>query len=131
MADNADLKLTLDAWAKIVIDIWENKLIQKDANHSHSLINSFAHHIVTNAGGDVERIEFAFNYYGKFVDMGVGKGVTFENYDTMRMQGLTTRKKKSWYKGTWYMQVEKLVELLEEKFERKAAIAITEGLNTE
>lgn len=123
MADNTNLKLTLEAWAEIVIKIWENKLIQKNANHTYALINSFAHHVITNAGGDPERVEFAFNYYGKFVDMGVGRGVPWGDQDS-------NRKKKSWYKGTWYQQVEKLVELLEEKFERKAAIAITEGLNS-
>ena len=128
MGRNTNLKLTLEAWADIVIKQWEAKIIKKNIIDTSALLNSFSHHIFTNAGGDPERIEFAFLYYGKMVDMGVGNGVEYQNLEAMQGANMTKRKKKSWYKGTWYFQIDRLVVILEEKFARKGGLAITESI---
>ena len=44
-------------------------------------INSFFSKIWAGANGDTEKIEFFFNYYLYFVDMGVGRGVEIEDVD--------------------------------------------------
>lgn len=82
------------------------------------LLNSFTYTIHTQANGNPELIKFAFNYYGKFVDMGVGRGVTLETVET------TNRKPKPWYSKVFWSQFQRLKELMVEKYELKTQIAI-------
>ena len=62
------------AWAKITIIRWRIKMRNLKVQSSGELYRSFVFNVVSSAQGDLTKIEFAFNYYGKFVDMGVGKG---------------------------------------------------------
>jgi len=110
MADNANLSLTVEAWAKIVVERWENKIVRLRIHHSGNLYKSFAVHVFTQANGDPDKIEFAFNYYGKFVDMGVGRS--------------GTRKKKPWYSKVFFGQVKQLGVILRSKYEYKAQLTI-------
>lgn len=129
---NEDLKLTAEAWAEIVIKIWIEKIQKKRKKRplsSGELLNSFVSTVYTNSGGDPERIVFAFNYYGKFVDMGVGTGVKADELESLRAAGETKRRKKSWFSGTFDYQVEQLTKLMEEKYNLKIASAIVDTLN--
>ncbi len=92
-------------------------------NGTFELANSFVSTIVNNAGGDLSRIEFAFNYYGKFVDMGVGRGVKLGD-------ARGNRRPKKWYSKTFYAEVKKLGELVAAKYAQKAQIIIVESVKT-
>ncbi len=132
MAQNEDLKLTVEAWAEIVIKIWIDKIQKKRKKRpvsSGELLNSFVYHIYTNSNGDPDRIIFAFNYYGKFIDMGVGRGVKAGELDALKGTGETRRRKKPWFSGTFDYQVEKLTELMEEKYGLKISSAIVNSLD--
>lgn len=63
-----------EAWAKITIQLWRKNLTRMKIgqNSSGDLNRSFKYKIIAGYRGNVDRIEFAFNYYGKFLDMGVG-----------------------------------------------------------
>lgn len=124
MAENADIRLTLEAWAEIVIKNWLAKIDALGISDTYSLATSFIHHIISNAGGNVQRIEFAFNYYGKFVDMGVGKGVSLSDIGVM-----TKRKPKKWYSATFYAEFQKLIRILGEKYAIKGQITIIENID--
>lgn len=130
MSDNTNLSLTIEAWAEIVIKTWLEKIIRLNINYSHSLYNSFAHHVITNANGDPERIEFAFLYYGKFVDMGVGNGVTKSDATELMSAHMGGRRAKPWYSKTFYHQLQILRELLAEKYALKASQVIMINLET-
>lgn len=125
MAENLDINLTVQAWADIVITIWLNKIDQLRVNHTYQLADSFANHIISHANGDLQRIEFAFNYYGKFVDMGVGRGVTLEDVASPNNQ----RKPKPWYSRYFYAEVQKLARIMAEKYGRKGVITIVENID--
>lgn len=125
MSENLNIKLTLKAWADITIDKWEQKIQTLKISYTHQLIESFANEVIANAGGDAARIEFAFNYYGKFVDMGVGKGVKIEDIGMVQ----TTRRPKKWYSKTFFTEITKLKYILAEKFARKAAVTIIENID--
>ena len=125
MAENLDRNLTIQAWADIVITIWLNKMQQLNINYSYQLADSFANHIVSHSNGDIARIEFAFNYYGKFVDMGVGKGITIDDVGSP----ITTRRPKPWYSRTFYAEVKKLATILSEKYARKGVLTIVENID--
>lgn len=118
MAENTDIGLTIDAWAKIVIERWEQKIIKLGIHHPGKLLNSFQHYINTQANGNPDRITFAFEFYGKFVDMGVGRGTT------LSMVGSTSRKPKPWYSKVFWAQFEKLKEIMVEKYQIKSQMAI-------
>jgi hypothetical protein len=65
-----------ESWAKITIKLWRKNLFRMKIgqNSSGDLYRSFKYKVIAGSRGNVDRIEFAFNYYGKFLDMGVGKG---------------------------------------------------------
>jgi len=125
MANNTDIRLTLEAWAKITVNNWLHKIDQLQIRNTSQLFNSFVHHVITSAGGDVARIEFAFNFYGKFIDMGVGRGTDISDV------GNTNRKPKKWYSKTMYAELKKLNEILSLKYTRKGALAIIETIEEE
>jgi len=122
MADQTNIVLTVEAWAEIVIERWENMIARLRIHHTGNLINSFAHHVITQSGGNPERIEFAFEYYGKFVDMGVGRGVSIGEVE------FSDRRRKPWYSKTFFSQVKKLGEILSVKYSEKAKAVIIENI---
>lgn len=122
MADQPNMSLTVEAWADIVIDKWENMIARLHIGNSSTLINSFAQHVVTQANGNPGRIEFVFEYYGKFVDMGVGRGISIGEVE------FSDRKPKPWYSKTFFSQVKKLGEILSEKYSQKAKAIIIENI---
>ena len=125
MAANTDIALTTEAWAEIVINNWLAKIDAMKISDTYSLATSFMHHIITNANGNVQRIEFAFLYYGKFSDMGVGKGVTLADAGITE----TSRKPRRWYSPVFYAEFKKLITILAEKYAMKGQMAIVENVD--
>ncbi len=125
MDDNTNISLTVAAWADIVLERWIRKIESLHINDSYQLVNSFIQQVISDSGGNPERIEFAFKYYGKFVDMGVGKGITLADVGMRE----TKRRPKKWYSPVFYAEVRKLALLLAEKYAHKAAIAICENID--
>lgn len=124
MKTNTNIELTIQAWSEIVIKNWLDKIEKLNIYSTFQLHDSFTHHIISNAGGDIARIEFAFNYYGKFIDMGVGKGVKIEDVTNTDNR----RRPKKWYSKVLYSEFMKLKELLAEKYAKKGALAIIENI---
>lgn len=125
MGENLDLNLTVQAWADIVIQIWLDKIEKLHIYDTYQLADSFVNHIITHANGDAYRIEFAFNYYGKFIDMGVGRGVKLEDAGDPNSK----RKPRPWYSKTFFSEVQKLRIIFAEKYARKGAILIVENID--
>lgn len=119
MAENTNLSLTVEAWAEIVIKEWEKKIEALKIGVSYQLVDSFYQHVYVNANGDPSRIEFAFNYYGKMVDYGVGNHVNLYDRDALIASGETSRRPKPWYSDTFYKQLEVLRHLIGEKTAKK------------
>ena len=122
--DNLIQSETANAWADIVLKIWEDKLTKLKVNTSYSLINSLMFHVVTAANGDPVMINFFFNYYGRFVDMGVGKGMPANGRGAVEFK----RKAKPWYNRAFYSQVMKLSELYSKKYAHKGALVIVDSI---
>jgi hypothetical protein len=120
MAENTNIKLTVEAWAKIVIERWEQKIEMLKIGHSGKLADSFYQNVITQADGNPEKIEFAFEYYGKFVDMGVGRGVPLGKVESEN----NYRKRKPWYSPIFFGQVKELAKILAEKYAYHAQLGI-------
>lgn len=124
MAQNLNIATTAEAWADIVIKNWQRKIIELDIGDTGALYESFVQNVIGNADGIPERIELAHEYYGNFVDMGVGKGVYVGNPGDVN----TRRKAKPWKSKILFYQVIRLSELLSEKFGILGAAVIKENI---
>lgn len=122
MTENTNINETVEAWADILIEKWEMKMYALKINNTYSLLESFKHEVFNNAGGDAFKITFAFNYYGKFVDMGVGNGIPLGVISE-------NRKPKPWYSKTFFSELLKLQEILAEKYARKGTLMVVEAIN--
>lgn len=115
---------TFEAWAKIVIEIWKNRMMKYEVRNTGSLFISLAKHVEKHAGGDVQKIDFFYNQYGIYVDMGVGREFKQGNTgDVGREYGMTSpkRRAKPWYSTAFYAQVKRLTEIITEKYGKEAA----------
>ena len=124
MAQNIDINVTVEAWADIVIKNWRRKITELDIGVTGALYDSFQFEVLSHAGGNPERIDFAYEYYGRFVDMGVGRGVYVGNPGDVK----TSRKAKKWYSPVIYAQTQRLSELLAEKYSIIGAAIIKENI---
>lgn len=130
----ASAKVDLIKWAEIVIEKWEFNLASRDLVHSGTLINGFTAHVSTEASGNRALISFAFQYYIRMIDMGVGKGVTRDEVATLgesrKVHGIKTgnrRRRIPVYSKTMYAEIMRLGELLAEKYAERGAGVVIEG----
>lgn len=126
-SDSPNLGGMYAAWADIVIKEWINKISLLGIEGTQ-LIASFTNHIAWAADGNAEKIVFAFEYYGKFTDMGVGNGVNVENRDVLIAAGLTRRRPKPWYTDTFYKQVARLRHLISERLAQQTQLMIVRNI---
>lgn len=108
-------------WLDITIQRFKRKLKRLGIGKSNDLYNSFAGNVIANAPDDVRRIDLEMLFYGRLVDMGVGKGVSIadvkENARPLnRMRGAPRRKPKKWYSPTKTAEIKSLLELLAENY---------------
>ena len=103
-----------EAWAQMMVDIWRERAIAYNV-HAGDLFNSFAQDVVKGANGEVDKITHAFNHYGRFVDMGVGRGVPLEKVES------SNRRAKPFYNESYWRSIkvltQKLAELYGEEFQ--------------
>ena len=114
MQTNTTTTQTVEAWAEIVVKEWLKKA-QVLNIHQGFLLQSFYAHVVNNSNGDPTRVQFAFEWYGNFVDWGVGKGVSVADKSNMQSAGLTTRREKPFISDVFFKQLAVLRHLLEQK----------------
>ena len=124
-----------DKWAFYTIKIWKEKL-WKFKIQGKGLRSSFKSKVSADPDGAVIAIEFGFKYTGRFIDMGVGKGVRIgdvrENKTSRYLQGKmlgNRRMPKKWYSKTFYAEVSTLREIMAREYAHKGVLQITENFN--
>ncbi|TSA24000.1 MAG: hypothetical protein D4R67_12590 [Bacteroidetes bacterium] len=125
-----------DAWAKITIRRWRKKIRTLKIGETNSLYDSFVRDVIGSANGDLIKIDFAFKYYGKFVDMGVGKGTKIsgvkESKTSRRLEGRmlgNRRRAKKWYSKTFHAETMRLREILVEHYAEMGSLTIIENID--
>jgi hypothetical protein len=84
--------------------------------HEGDLDDSFK--IATNKGSSKVTGSLKFNFYGRFVDMGVGKGTTLTERQTGRSlrdgrRGINTKRKpKPWFSPQYLHETQRLPEIM-------------------
>ena len=140
MASNVKEKMSdaqiADAWAKITIKIWRQNIVKMKLINTNQLFQSFVENVISAANGDLLKIEFAFKYYGKFSDMGVGRGSKIgdikENRTSRHLEGKmlgNRRMPRKWYSKTFTAEVLRLKEILENQYGIRAQLTIAENLD--
>jgi len=109
---------TVTDWARITVERWEEKITQLGIGDSNTLINSFTHEVITASNGNPELIKFTFQYYGRMVDMGVGRGVPLAEVAN------SNRKPKAWYSKVFAREMHKLAENLAKAYGQRAVTLI-------
>ncbi len=124
------------AWAKITIIKWKKKLASNKIGDTGTLLKSFKYDVLASAQGNVLKITLLFEYYGRFVDMGVGKGVKIgdvkESITSRKLDGKmlgNRRRPKKWYSKTFHAEVMKLSEIFAKEYGHRGVIAITENVS--
>lgn len=139
MAENLNTAITVEAWAEITIKEWQNKIKELGIGVSKNkkgdtvistgqLLASFYHHVKTSADGIPEYINFAFEYYGRMVDWGVGRGVTLEDRDKLVFSEGTSREQKPWFSKVFQFHYKRLVEIMAEKYAQQATVVVINDL---
>lgn len=111
-----------DDWAKITIERWKTAIKDKGIGLTQSLINSFNHELQM-AGNDVKVVTLRFNFYGRFRDMGVGRGLKAYERGTNKQNLIGAkryganvryvgRQPKKWYNKIKQAETFRLGELL-------------------
>ena len=108
-------------WADIVIERWKVRMAALGVGDTGELLKSFEAQVVMDSNGDPAKITFTFLYYGRFTDMGVGRGVTLS--DVPDVTG--NRRVKPWYSKTFLNEVIKLGRMMATKYGFDAAMAIS------
>jgi hypothetical protein len=114
-------KGVLRDWAKYL----REKLLDRIDQYHIGKTGDLARSIRTSVSPD--RVFLQFSYYGKFVDMGVGKGSRIgdvkENSSVLsKAIGIRqSRKPKKWYSRTMAGQIKKLSEIIASEYGRETA----------
>lgn len=128
-------------WLRITIERFQ-KAIEKSgiSMERKNLFNSFLQSIEKDGDGAVQAAFIKFKFYGRFVDMGVGRGVPigsrkakldYYKYRNNKGQLLKySRKPKKWYSKTLASQTKKLSELMAEHFGIKTIQVMEQTIKT-
>ena len=124
------------AWAQITVKFLRKNLnrMKVGQNSSGDLYLSFKFKVIAGTQGNVDRIEFAFKYYGKFLDMGVGKGTRLGNRPVSKGYRKLSEKflgmhrvSKKWYSRSFYAESHRLFEILQKEYGRRSQILISKN----
>lgn len=134
----ANIFLTVEAWAEIVIKEWVKHAAALNIHPEHPLTaDRFYHYITRQANGDPVKIEFTFDFYLHFVNWGVGRGITLEDRDTYILSGKHKkyyhggpRRPKPWYDDVFPKQLAILSHLLSEKYGQRTVLFIKTTLES-
>jgi len=112
----------IEQWARITVEKWEFQIANKNLIYSGDLLRSFQFQINRDAGGDILLITFAFKYYIRMLDMGVGKGVHKDEVKD------SIRKPHNFFNKVFYSEFRRLSELMTEKYKDQALHIISDNV---
>lgn len=125
-------KKTIEYWARYTVSDEQKSIRKFGIGHSHALISSLGYKTLEDAD-EIKAVELTLNYYGKFVDMGVGRGWKLEDISGNRMMygaiGLKGRRAKKWLGKVVYTNIASLRHILMERYKEDSVNIVKEGLS--
>lgn len=129
----ANFDQVVTQWTAILIDRLKKQIEKKKIGASGELLKSFVSNIIRNSDGNPQKIEVMFNFYGRFVDMGVGNGQPLSGAARSssvkeRVAGYKRRRPKKWYGPTRAAEERELAKILSREFGIKGISIMEETL---
>lgn len=122
----------VDKWTDQLRNDLRAAIVKKKIGDTGNLSKNLRFKIVHAANGDPVKVIFDMEYYGRMVDMGVGKGVKLGdvkgNYALARANGLKGRRPKKWFSKTFYSDLNALQYKLKTAYGINAVNMVNEGL---
>lgn len=119
-------------WARYANKDLGKMLDKKHIGKTFELIKSRKFRVLFN-GSTPSSVIFDFLYYGKFVDMGVGKGWKLGdlkgNQTIYKETGIKGRKATKWYSKTIFPEANTLAKILAEEFGIQAINMVNENID--
>lgn len=128
----------LHRWAASVIKRWIKEMEYQNVTDSDKLMKSLKYKIYNASGGDQTKIVFTLLNYGRFVDLGVGRGekYTKRKHDPTFHSGQpypTTPgynfQVKPWFLPLFKQRVYSLARILERKYGEYAQLMIIQNIS--
>jgi len=101
--NHRDLESYLRAWADMMINIWQEKVIMLGAVDTWELYHSFTSQVLMGASGSEAKISFGFREYGFYVNAGVGREIAIGNTGDTGFE--VQRIAKPWFDQGWYKSI--------------------------
>ncbi len=130
----------ISEWLTIAVERFQESLKKNKVGVTQKLFESFLTNVIKSSNGNVSRIEIEFLFYGRYVDMGVGRGFpiggrrNFKDFDKFRDKGgrllRANRKPKKWYSKTKAFEIGKLTSILAEQYGLNTAKAVESALES-
>lgn len=117
-------------FAKETIRLFQESIRKKKIRFKGRLEESFTYEIQNFAGGNVTKIKILYEYYGRFVNLGVGRGQSLDavkdNSTLNQLAGKKGRRAKRWKDQIWREQRQKFYGhvFLEMRKRTRAALKI-------
>lgn len=120
--DQIAKRSTVEAWAAITIKEFQKALEKKKIIDTRHLFNSFIKELRAN-GGDVQAVLLKLAMYGRYQDMGVGRGMKAYERKTNKANliaakryganvSYVSRQPRKWYNKVRFSQTLRLQEIL-------------------
>lgn len=128
----------LHRWAANVIQRWIKEIQYQDIKNPNKLIASLKKKVYNAAGGDQTKIVFTLANYGRYVDLGVGRGekYTKKKHDPIFYSGWPypgtagySYQVKPWLMPVFKQRVYALSHILERKYGEYAQLMIIQNIS--
>lgn len=128
----------LENWAFNVIQRWTKEIRVQDVSNPDKLISSLRKKVYNASGGDKTKIVFTFLNYGRFADLGVGRG---EKYNKIKHERSFRSGKrypetpgyswqvKPWLRPLFKQRIYSLARLLEHEYNEYTQVMFFQNIN--
>ncbi|MDJ1472824.1 hypothetical protein [Xanthocytophaga flava] len=122
MAEKTNVQIAR-SWAAVTFKKWRAEIKRLKIGKTGTLNSSFQAFVTAESGGDLTKIKMLYAYYGKFVDMGVGRGKKLGSGNSRlvnKLLGTKPRKEKVWYSKIIAKEVYILAQIIQENAGNKS-----------
>ncbi len=116
---------SLNAWSDITMKVLLQRMdvlgFGDEAEHLRKSLLSGRLRI-SSQGSDQYKMDLEFNLYGRYVDMGVGRGVS------KKFESDNPREPKEWLSRYWWAQLQRLKEIMQEKYTKATVDTIIDSI---
>ncbi len=124
MSDTVNYQQTIDAFSKIVIEKWRQRMITAGVGVHPTYTSSRKGYNSFSFRSGNKRIDFSFLQYLHYVDRGVGREVYKGNSGDLGFR--PKRQLKKWYYAVFMSQARALERIMNKKFGMQAQVFVSE-----